>query len=138
MIVLNKKIRKSDSRKIIKIRTINGIIKKKDKAYIVDSDTSKYQYSSSFFKNRYYAGICNEDELINYAYNESFYVPIFNHRNAAFNIKIDKFNVYRLSLTKISILDIYIFKLDLSRVIYSDIKINFNKIIQALDIYSKA
>ena len=54
---------------------------------------------------------------------------MFNYRNTASNAKIDKFNVYKLSLTKTPILNIYIFKLDLSRVICSGIKINLNKII---------
>ena len=42
IIVLNKKIRRLDSRKIVKTRIINEIIKKKDKIYTVDSDTSEY------------------------------------------------------------------------------------------------
>ena len=42
---------------------------------------------------------------------------------------MNKFNIYRLSLTKIPILDIYIYKLDLSRVICSGIEANPNKII---------
>ena len=54
---------------------------------------------------------------------------MFSHRNAVFNIKIDKFNAYKLSLTKIPILDIYIHKLDLSRATYSGIKMNLHKII---------
>ena len=96
---------------------------------MMDSDTSEYQYLSSFSKNRLYAGINNEDELVNYAYNELFYIPIFNHRNIAFNVKINKFNIYSLNLTKTPILDTHIYKSDLSRVIYSGIEVNFNKII---------
>ena len=65
---------------------------------MVDSDTSEYQYLLSSSKDGLYAGIGDEDESVNYAYNEPFYTPIFNHRNAAFNTKIDKFNIYRLSL----------------------------------------
>ena len=105
---------------------------------MVDSDTSEYQYSSSFFKDGLYAGTNDEDELINYVYNEPFYIFIFSYRNAVFNTKINKFNIYRLSLTKTSILNIYIYKLDLSRVICSGIETNLNKIIQALNIYFKA
>ena len=96
---------------------------------MVNSDTSEYQYSSSFSKNRLYVGINNENESVNYAYNEPFYTFIFSHRNATFNTKIDKFNIYRLSLTKTPIPDTYIYKSDLSRVTYSSIKTNFNKII---------
>ena len=96
---------------------------------MVDSNTFKYQYLSFFSKNRLYADINNEDESVNYAYNEPFYISIFNHRNAAFNAKKDKFNIYKLSFTKTPILDTYIFKLDLSRIIYSNIKANPNKII---------
>ena len=103
----------------------------------MDSDTSECQYSSSSFKNGFYIDINNENESANYAYNEPFYILIFNHRNTAFNTKINKFNTYRLSLTKTFILDTYIYKSDLSRATYSGIKINFNKIIQALDIYPK-
>ena len=95
----------------------------------MDNDTSEYQYLLSFFKNRVYAGINNENELINYAYNEPFYISIFSHRNAAFNTKINKFNIYRLNFTKTPILDTYIYKSDLSRVTYSGIKVSFNKII---------
>ena len=105
---------------------------------MIDSNTSEYQYLSSFSKNRLYVGISDEDELVNYVYNEPFYIFIFNHRNAVFNIEIDKFNIYKLSLTKTPILDTYIFKLDLSRVICSGIEVNLNKIIQALDIRFKA
>ena len=96
---------------------------------MVDSDTFECQYSSFFFKDGLYAGTSNEDELTNYAYNEPFYIPVFLYRNAAFNIEINKFNIYRLSFTKIPILDTYIYKLDLSRVIYSNIEANPNKII---------
>ena len=96
---------------------------------MVNNNTSKCQYSLSFSKNRLYAGINNENESINYAYNEPFYIPIFNHRNTVFNVKINKFNIYKLNLTKIFILDTHIYKSDLSRAIYLDIKINFNKII---------
>ena len=96
---------------------------------MVNSNTSEYQYLSSFSKNRFYVDINNENELINYAYNEPFYTFIFNYRNTAFNIKIDKFNIYKLSLTKIPISDTYIYKSDLNRVTYSGIKINLNKII---------
>ena len=95
----------------------------------MDSNTSEYQYLLSFFKNRLYTGTNNKNESINYAYNEPSYIPIFNHRNTAFNTEIDKFNIYRLSFTKIFILDTYIYKSDLSRIIYSNIKINLNKII---------
>ena len=129
MIVLNKRIRKSDSKKIIKVRTTNEIIKKKDKIYMVNSDTSEYQYSASFSKNRLYTDTNNKNESVNYVYNEPFYILIFSHRNTAFNIKINKFNIYRLSFTKTFILDIYIYKSDLSRVTCSGIKINLNKII---------
>ena len=96
---------------------------------MVDSDTFEYQYLSSFFKDGLYAGTGNEDESVNYAYNEPFYIFIFSYRNAVFNTEINKSNVYRLSLTKTSILDIYIFELDLSRVIYSGIEVSLNKII---------
>ena len=96
---------------------------------MVNNNKSEYQYLSSFFKNGLYADIDDENELANYAYNEPFYTSIFNYRNTAFNTKINKFNAYKLSLTKIFILDIYIFKSDLSRVTYSGIKINPNKII---------
>ena len=96
---------------------------------MIDNNTSECQYLSSFSKNRLYTGINNKDELINYAYNEPFYTFIFSYRNTVFNTEIDKFNIYKLSLTKIPILDIYIYKLDLSRVIYSGIKANLNKII---------
>ena len=41
IIVLNKKIRKSDSRKIAKIKTTSGIIKKKEKIYIINNNTSE-------------------------------------------------------------------------------------------------
>ena len=51
---------------------------------------------------------------------------------------MDKFNIYRSILTKTPILDTYIYKSDLSRATCSDIKTNFNKVIQALDIYPKA
>ena len=111
--------------------------RKRDKIYIVNSNTSEYQYLSSFSKDRLYIGIGDEDESINYAYNEPFYILIFNYRNAVFNTEKDKFNAYRLSLTKIPILDIYIFKLDLSRATYSGIEISLNKIIQILNIRSK-
>ena len=100
--------------------------KKRDKVYIVDSDISEYQYLSFFFKDGLYAGTNDKDELINYAYNEPFYISIFSHRNTVFNIKINKFNIYKSNLTKTPISDIYIYKLDLSRVIYSGIKINLN------------
>ena len=129
MIVLNKIIKKLDLRKIVKARTISGIIKKKDKIYIIDSDTSEYQYLSFFSKNKLYAGTNNENESVNYAYNEPFYIFIFNHRNTAFNTKMNKFNTYRLNLTKTLTLDTYIYKSDLSRITYSGIKANLNKII---------
>ena len=130
IIVLNKKIKKSDSRKIVRVRTISGMIKKKkDKTYIVNNNTSEYQYLLSFSKNRLYAGTNNKDESINYAYNEPFYTFIFNYRNAVFNAKINKFNIYKLSLTKIPIPDTYIYKSDPNRITYSSIKANFNKII---------
>ena len=58
--------------------------------------------------NGLYIGISDEDELINYVYNEPFYTSIFNYRNTAFNTEIDKFNIYRLNFMKIFILDIYI------------------------------
>ena len=96
---------------------------------MVNSDTSEYQYLSFFSKDGLYTGINDENELINYAYNEPFYIPIFSYRNTAFNIKINKFNIYRLSLTKTSISDTYIYKLDLNRATYSGIKTNFNTII---------
>ena len=95
----------------------------------MDNDTSKYQYSSSFSKNRLYTGTNNEDESTNYAYNEPFYIFIFNYRNAAFNTEKNKFNTYRLSFIKTPILDIHIFKLEPSRVTCSGIKANPNKII---------
>ena len=96
---------------------------------MVNSDTSKCLYLLSFSKDRLYAGISNEDESANYVYNESFYTPIINYRNTAFNTEMDKFNIYRLSFTKTPILDTYIYKLDLSRVIYSGIKVSPKKII---------
>ena len=96
---------------------------------MVDSDTSECQYLSSFFKDGLYAGISDEDELVNYVYNKPFYIPIFSYRNIAFNAEIDKFNAYRLSLTKIPILDTYIFKLDLSRATFSGTEANLNKVI---------
>ena len=96
---------------------------------MIDSDTSEYQYLSSFSKDGLYTGTNDEDESINYAYNESFYTFIFSYRNTVFNTKINKFNVYRLSLTKTPILNIYIYKSDLSRVTCSGIKISLNKII---------
>ena len=96
---------------------------------MVNSDTSEYQYSSSSFKDGLYADTNNEDESINYVYNEPFYTSIFSYRNTAFNIKIDKFNVYRLSLAKTPILDTYIYKSDLNRITYSNIEANLNKII---------
>ena len=105
---------------------------------MVNNDTSKCQYLLFFSKNRLYAGINNKDESINYAYNEPFYILIFSYRNTAFNVKIDKFNIYKSNLTKTLILDTHIYKLDLSRITYSGIKTNFNKIIQALDIRLKA
>ena len=82
-----------------------------------------------FFKDGLYADTNNEDESANYAYNEPFYIPIFSHRNTVFNIKIDKFNAYRSSLTKTFIPDTHIYKSDLSRATCSGIKINLNKII---------
>ena len=109
--------------------TTNPDKKKKYKIYIINSDTSECQYLSSFSKNRFYVDTSDEDELVNYVYNESFYVSIFSHRNTAFKIEIDKFNIYILSLTKTFILDTYIYKLDLSRATYSGIKTNLNKII---------
>ena len=105
---------------------------------MVDSDTSEYQYLSFFSKNELYAGTGDEDESANYAYNEPFYTPIFSHRNIVFNIKIDKFNIYRLSLTKTPILDIHIYKSDLSRATCSGIKASSNKVIQALNVRPKA
>ena len=96
---------------------------------MVDSDTSECQYLSSFFKDGLYAGTGDEDESANYAYNEPFYTFLFSYRNAAFNTKIDKFNIYKSSLTKTPILDTYIYKLDPSRATCSGIKANFNKII---------
>ena len=96
---------------------------------MINSDTSECQYLLSSFKDRFYAGTSDKDESVNYAYNEPFYTPIFSHRNAAFNTKIDKFNTYKLNLTKTPILDTHIFKLDLSRATCSGIKINPNKII---------
>ena len=96
---------------------------------MINNNTSKYQYSLSSSKDGLYAGIGDEDELINYAYNEPFYTLIFSYRNTVFNIKINKFNAYKLSLTKTLILYIYIYKSDLSRVTYSGIKASFNKII---------
>ena len=104
---------------------------------MVNNNTSEYQYLLLSSKNRLYAGINNEDELVNYAYNEPFYTPIFSHRNIVFNIKIDKFNIYKLSSTKTPILYTNIYKLHLSRVIYSGIKANLNKIIQVLNIRPK-
>ena len=101
---------------------------------MIDSNTSEYQYSSSFFKNGLYTGINNEDESANYAYNEPFYTLIFSYRNTAFNTEINKFNIYRLNFTKTPTLDTYIYKSDLNRITYSGIKISFNKIIQALDV----
>ena len=95
----------------------------------MDSDTSKYQYSSSFFKDGLYAGINDENESANYVYNEPFYTSIFSYRNAAFNAEINKFNIYKLSFTKTPILNTHIYKSDLSRVTYSGIKINSNKVI---------
>ena len=96
---------------------------------MVNSDTSEYEYLSFFSKDGLYTGTNNENELINYVYNKLFYTPIFSYRNIFFNIKIDKFNIYRLSFTKTFILNTYIYKLDLSRITYSGIKISFNKII---------
>ena len=96
---------------------------------MVINDTSEYQNSSIFSKGRLYTGINNEDESINYAYNEPFYASIFSYCNAAFNIKIDKFNTYRSYFTKTPILDTYIYKLDLNRITYSGIKISPNKVI---------
>ena len=96
---------------------------------MVDSDTSEYQYLLSFSKDGLYADISDKNELVNYAYNEPFYVFIFNYRNVAFNAEIDKFNIYRLSFTKISILDIYIDKSDPSRVIYLGIEASPNEVI---------
>ena len=96
---------------------------------MINNNTSECQYLSSFFKDRLYAGINNEDELANYVYNEPFYTFIFNYRNAVFNTKIDKFNIYRSSLTKTPTSDIHIYKSDLSRVTCSGIKINLNKVI---------
>ena len=96
---------------------------------MVDSNTSEYQYLLSFSKDGLYAGTNDEDELVNYVYNEPFYILIFSYRNAAFNAKIDKFNIYRSNFTKTPILDTYIYESDLSRVICSGIKASFNKII---------
>ena len=95
----------------------------------MDSDTSEYQYLLSFFKDGLYIGISNENESVNYTYNEPFYTPIFSYRNVVFNTKINKFNIYRLSFTKIFILNTHIYKSDLSRAIYSGIKTNLNKVI---------
>ena len=96
---------------------------------MVDNDTSEYQYLLSSSKNGLYTDTSDKNELANYVYNEPFYTPIFNHRNTVFNTEINKFNIYRSNFTKISILDIHIYEPDLSRVIYSDIKVNPNKII---------
>ena len=96
---------------------------------MVDSDTSEYQYLSSFSKNRLYAGISDEDESVNYVYNEPFYIPIFSYRNAAFNAEMDKFNIYRSSLTKTLISDTHIYKSDLSRATCSGTEASFNKVI---------
>ena len=95
----------------------------------MDSDTFEYQYLLSSSKDGLYTGTGDKDESANYAYNEPSYTPIFSHHNAVFNTKINKFNVYRPSLTKTPIPDTHIFKLDLSRVIYSGIKTSLNKII---------
>ena len=96
---------------------------------MVDSDTFEYQYLSSFSKDGFYVGMSNKNELVNYAYNEPFYISIFSHRNVVFNTKMDKFNIYRSNLTKTPTLDIYIYELDLSRVTYSGIKVSLNKVI---------
>ena len=96
---------------------------------MIDSNTSECQYLSSSSKDGLYTGTNNENELINYAYNEPFYTPIFSYRNTVFNTKINKFNIYRLSLTKTLILDTYIYKLNLSRATCSGIKTNPNKVI---------
>ena len=96
---------------------------------MVNNNTSEYQYLSSFSKDGLYVGTGDEDELVNYAYNEPFYISVFSHRNAAFNAEMDKFNIYRLSLTKIPILDTHIYKSDLSRATCSGIEANFNKVI---------
>ena len=72
---------------------------------MINSDTFECQYSSFFFEDGLYTGTGDEDESVNYAYNEPSYTPLFNYRNAAFNAEMDKFNVYRSSLTKTSILD---------------------------------
>ena len=81
---------------------------------MVNSNTSEYQYLSFFSKDGLYAGTNDEDESVNYVYNKPFYTSIFRYRNAVFNIEIDKFNIYRLSLTKTPILDTHIYKSDLS------------------------
>ena len=103
--------------------------KKKDKAYMVNNNTFEYQYLSSFSKDKLYAGIGDEDESINYVYNELFYTSVFSHRNIVFNTKINKFNIYKLRLKKTPISDIYIYKSDLNRITYSGIKTNPNTII---------
>ena len=105
---------------------------------MINNNTSEYQYSLSFSKDRLYAGTNDKNESVNYAYNEPFYTSIFNYRNTAFNAEIDKFNVYKSNLTKILILNTHIYKSDLSRVICSDIKASPNEVIQASDICPKA
>ena len=129
MIVLSKRIRKSDSRKIVRARTISRIIKEKEIRHIwwivIRPNVSIYR----FFKDGLYAGISDEDESANYASNELFYIPIFSYRNIVFNAEIDKFNIYRSSFTKTFILDTHIYKSDPSRVIYSGIEINPNEVI---------
>ena len=112
--------------------------RRRDKAYMVDSDTSECQYSSSFSKDGLYAGTGDENESANYAYNESSYTPIFSHRNAAFNAEIDKFNVYRSSLTKTPIPDTHIYESDPSRATCSGTEASPNEVIQASDVCPKA
>ena len=96
---------------------------------MVNSDTSECQYSSSSSKNGLYTDTGDKNESINYAYNEPFYIPIFSHRNTAFNAKIDKFNIYKSNLTKTPILDTHIYKSDLNRATCSGTETNLNKII---------
>ena len=94
---------------------------------MIDNNTSKYQYLLSFSKNRLYADINNENESVNYAYNESFYTSIFSHRNTAFNAEIDKFNAYRSSLTKTPIPDTHIYESDPSRATCSGTEASSNE-----------
>ena len=104
----------------------------------MNSNTSKYQYLSFFFKNGLYADTGDEDESANYAYNEPSYTPIFSHRNVAFNTEIDKFNAYRSSLTKTPIPDTHIYESDPSRATCSGTEASPNEVIQASDVCPKA